>query len=114
MSLIASFMYGTQASWTFLTYISSFFFYPFQVNDENLVVKSYDGTIIESQLVEVDNVTGYLRKFYVEAYLGITTVKTPKYWLVFQASAAPMGWNSYFISRPTGAGDSCPLKNNLS
>ncbi|XP_039820492.1 alpha-mannosidase-like isoform X4 [Panicum virgatum] len=74
------------------------------VNYENLVVKSYDGTIIESQLVEVDNVTGYLRKFYVEAYLGITTVKTPKYWLVFQASAAPMGWNSYFISRPTGAG----------
>jgi len=65
-------------------------------------VKSYDGTIIESQLVEVDNVTGYLRKFYVEAYLGITTEKPPKYWLVFQALVPPMGWNSYYISRSPG------------
>ncbi|OEL33702.1 Alpha-mannosidase [Dichanthelium oligosanthes] len=74
------------------------------VNDGNLAVKNSDGTIVESQLVEVDNVTGNLRKFYVKAYLGITTDKPPKYWLVFQASVPPMGWNSYYISRPTGAG----------
>ncbi|TVU31334.1 hypothetical protein EJB05_23016 [Eragrostis curvula] len=74
------------------------------VNDQNLVVKSSDGTIVDSQLVEVDNVTGNLRKFYVKAYLGITTEKPPRYWLVFQASVPPMGWNSYFISRPNGTG----------
>ncbi|KAL6642500.1 hypothetical protein ACP70R_020681 [Stipagrostis hirtigluma subsp. patula] len=74
------------------------------VNDETLVVKSSDGTIVESQLVEVDNVTGDLRKFYVKAYLGTTPEKAPKYWLVFEASVPPMGWNSYFISRPTGTG----------
>ncbi|CAN6299833.1 unnamed protein product [Urochloa humidicola] len=73
------------------------------VNDDNLAVKNSDGTIVESQLVEVDSVTGNLRKFYVKAYLGITTDKAPKYWLVFQASVPPMGWNSYYISRPTGA-----------
>ncbi|KAJ1253946.1 hypothetical protein BS78_K147300 [Paspalum vaginatum] len=73
------------------------------VNDGNLVVKSSDGSIIESQLVEVDNVTFNLRKFYVKAYLGISTDKPPKYWLTFEASVPPMGWNSYFISRPTGA-----------
>jgi len=74
------------------------------VNDQNLVVKSSDGNIVESQLVEVDNVTSNLRKFYVKAYLGITTDKAPKYWLIFQASVPPMGWNSYFISKSTGAG----------
>ncbi|KAG2538748.1 alpha-mannosidase-like [Panicum virgatum] len=73
------------------------------VNDENLAVKNSVGTIVESQLVEVDNVTGNLRKFYVKAYLGITSDKAPKYWLVFQASVPPMGWNSYYISKPTGA-----------
>ncbi|ONM00753.1 putative alpha-mannosidase [Zea mays] len=74
------------------------------VNDQNLVVKGSDGNIVESQLVEVDNVTRNLRKFYVKAYLGITTHKAPKYWLLFQASVPPMGWNSYFISKSTGAG----------
>ncbi|KAJ1295938.1 hypothetical protein BS78_01G260800 [Paspalum vaginatum] len=73
------------------------------VNDGNLVVESSDGSIIESQLVEVDNVTVNLRKFYVKAYLGISADKAPKYWLTFQVSVPPMGWNSYFISRPTRA-----------
>ncbi|RLN15696.1 alpha-mannosidase-like [Panicum miliaceum] len=72
------------------------------VNDENLVVKISDGTIVESQLVEVDNVTRNLRKFYLKAYLEITTDKPPKYWLVFQALVPPMGWNSYYISRSPG------------
>ncbi|XP_025796134.1 probable alpha-mannosidase At5g66150 [Panicum hallii] len=72
------------------------------VNDENLVVKSSDGTIVESQLVEVDNVTRNLRKFYLKAYLEITADNPPKYWLVFQALVPPMGWNSYYISRSPG------------
>ncbi|CAD6212293.1 unnamed protein product [Miscanthus lutarioriparius] len=74
------------------------------VNDENLVVKSSDGNIVVSQIVEVDNVTGNLRKLYVKAYLGVATDKAPKYWLTFQASVPPMGWNSYFILKSTGAG----------
>ncbi|XP_006661627.2 alpha-mannosidase-like [Oryza brachyantha] len=74
------------------------------VNDAHLVVKTSDGTSLESQLVEVDNVTANLRKLYVKAYLGITSDKAPKYWLVFQASVPPMGWNTYFISKSTGTG----------
>ncbi|KAF0929308.1 hypothetical protein E2562_019891 [Oryza meyeriana var. granulata] len=74
------------------------------VNDAHLVVKSSDGTSLQSQLVEVDNVTANLRKLYVKAYLGITSDKTPKYWLVFQASVPPMGWNTYFISKSTATG----------
>jgi alpha-mannosidase len=47
-------------------------------------------------------VTRKLREVYVKAYLGITTTKPPMYWLLFQASVPPMGWNSYYISRSTG------------
>uniref|UniRef100_A0A0D9XHR0 Alpha-mannosidase n=1 Tax=Leersia perrieri TaxID=77586 RepID=A0A0D9XHR0_9ORYZ len=74
------------------------------VNDAHLVVKTSDGTSLVSQLVEVDNVTANLRKLYVKAYLGITPDKPPKYWLVFEASVPPMGWNTYFISKSTGTG----------
>lgn len=81
--------------------------FPFQVNDLHLVVKSSDGSFVDSQLVEVDNVTSNLRKLYVKAYLGINTDKPPKYWLVFQASVPPMGWNTYFVSKPKGAGENC-------
>ncbi|KAM0909303.1 hypothetical protein ACQ4PT_014880 [Festuca glaucescens] len=76
------------------------------VNDVHLVVKSSDGSVVDSQLVEVDTVTDNLRKLYVKAYLGINTDKPPKYWLVFQASVPPMGWNTYFVSKPTGTGSS--------
>uniref|UniRef100_A0A0D3HB24 Alpha-mannosidase n=1 Tax=Oryza barthii TaxID=65489 RepID=A0A0D3HB24_9ORYZ len=74
------------------------------VNDANLIVKTSDGTSLESQLVEVDIVTARLRKLYIKAYLGITSDKPPKYWLVFQASVPPLGWNTYFISKSTGTG----------
>jgi alpha-mannosidase len=49
-------------------------------------------------------VTARLRKLYIKAYLGITSDKPPKYWLVFQASVPPLGWNTYFISKSTGTG----------
>ncbi|XP_035819972.1 alpha-mannosidase isoform X4 [Zea mays] len=74
------------------------------VNDEDLVVKSSDGNTVVSQIVVVDNVTNNLRKLYVKAYLGVTANKAPKYWLTFQASVPPMGWNSYFILKSTGSG----------
>ena len=55
--------------------------------------------------------TGNLRKLYVKAYLGINTDKPPKYWLVFKATVPPMGWNTYFVSKPTGTGENCiPLE----
>ncbi|KAJ3682593.1 hypothetical protein LUZ60_015166 [Juncus effusus] len=69
------------------------------VNDDNIVVKDSTGASIPTQLVALDNVTANLRKFYVEAYLGILPNGPPKYWLVFQASVPPLGWNSYFISK---------------
>jgi alpha-mannosidase len=69
------------------------------------VVKSSDGNTVVSQIVVVDNVTNNLRKLYVKAYLGVTANKAPKYWLTFQASVPPMGWNSYFILKSTGSGE---------
>ncbi|XP_073018445.1 alpha-mannosidase-like [Primulina eburnea] len=75
------------------------------VNDYNLVVKDSMGSIVESQFVEVDNVTSNVRKFYVKAYTGISAAETPKYWLVFSASVPPLGWNTYFISKASQKGN---------
>ncbi|KAI3451418.1 hypothetical protein Pfo_008083 [Paulownia fortunei] len=75
------------------------------VNDHNLVVKDSMGKILESQYVEVDNVTSKLRKFYVEAYTGISDKHAAKYWLVFPASVPPLGWNTYFISKESQKGN---------
>ncbi|PIN15023.1 Glycosyl hydrolase, family 38 - alpha-mannosidase [Handroanthus impetiginosus] len=75
------------------------------VNYHNLVVKDSMGKIIESQYVEVDNVTSKLRKFYVEAYLGTSDKYAAKYWLVFPASVPPLGWNTYFISETSQKGN---------
>ncbi|KAL3527226.1 hypothetical protein ACH5RR_011882 [Cinchona calisaya] len=69
------------------------------VNDPNLVVQDLTGNLVEAQYVELDNVTGNLRNFYVKAYLGITPKNVPKYWLSFQASVSALGWNTYFISK---------------
>lgn len=54
--------------------------------------------------MEMDNVTTNIRKFYVEAYLGISPKANPKYWLVFQVSVPPLGWNTYLVSEVAGAG----------
>lgn len=62
------------------------------------------GKYIATQFVEVDNITSNLRKLYVEAYLGVSSNKTLNYWLVFQVSVPPMGWNSYFISKQSRKG----------
>lgn len=78
------------------------FFY--QVNDDLLVVRDSNGKNIETQFVEVDNVTSNIRNLYVKAYLGVSPKEAPKYWLVFLVSVPPLGWNSYFISRAAGKG----------
>lgn len=57
------------------------------------------GIVVKSQYVEVDIVTQKLKKFYVEAYTGISDEKDAKYWLIFPASVPPLGWSTYFISK---------------
>lgn len=79
-----------------------------QVNDANLVVKDSSGNSIEAQFVSLDNVTINLRNFYTKAYLGLSPTEVPKYWLHFQVSVPPLGWNTYFISKGAGKG-SCLL-----
>ncbi|KAK8472080.1 hypothetical protein PHAVU_002G107300 [Phaseolus vulgaris] len=69
------------------------------VNDANLVVKDSLGNNVQTQYIEVDNVTANLREIYVKAYLGVSPKQAPKYWLVFQASVPPLGWSTYFISK---------------
>ncbi|CAA2983802.1 alpha-mannosidase [Olea europaea subsp. europaea] len=76
------------------------------VNDQNLVVKNSAGKIIESQYVELDNVTSNLRSFYVKTYFGISSKKAPQFWLFFQASVPPLGWNTFFISKASWRGNS--------
>ncbi|KAE8010634.1 hypothetical protein FH972_006989 [Carpinus fangiana] len=76
------------------------------VNDANLVVQDSSGNTIEAQYVGLDNVTGNLRNFYTRAYLGLSSKQVPKYWLLFQASVPPLGWNTYFISKASGKGKS--------
>ena len=75
-----------------------------QVKDANLIVQDSMGNKVETQYVEFDNVTKNLRKFYAEAYLGRPPEEEPKYWLIFQASVPPLGWNTYFFSVSTGKG----------
>ncbi|KAA8547521.1 hypothetical protein F0562_003950 [Nyssa sinensis] len=72
------------------------------VNDANLVVQDSMGIAIEAQYVELDNFTSNLRNLYIKAYLGITPNQVPKYWLFFQVSVPPLGWNTYFISKVSG------------
>ncbi|XP_059640805.1 alpha-mannosidase [Cornus florida] len=74
------------------------------VNDANLVVQDSMGNTIESQHVELDNVTTNLRNVYTKAYLGISTATVPKYWLFFQVSVPPLGWNTYFVSKVAAIG----------
>ncbi|XP_035549080.1 alpha-mannosidase-like isoform X2 [Juglans regia] len=76
------------------------------VNSANLVVQDSSGNTIEAQYVGLDNVTGNLRNFYTRAYLGKTSKQVPKYWLLFQASVPPLGWNTYFVSKATFKGKS--------
>ncbi|XP_078151977.1 alpha-mannosidase-like isoform X2 [Carex rostrata] len=75
------------------------------VSDDELVVKDSSGDFVETQFVEIDSSTLDLRKLYVEAYLGSSPKQTPKYWLIFQASAPPLGWNSYYIAKQTSKVD---------
>ncbi|XP_022885757.1 alpha-mannosidase-like isoform X4 [Olea europaea var. sylvestris] len=76
------------------------------VNDHYLVVKDSTGKIIESQYIVLDNITSNMRRFYVEAYIGISPEEAPKYWLFFQVSVPPLGWNTYFISKASQKGNS--------
>ncbi|KAF8035455.1 hypothetical protein BT93_C1470 [Corymbia citriodora subsp. variegata] len=74
------------------------------VADSNFVVHDSSGDTVEAQFVNLDNVTMNLRNFYVKAYLGLSPKQVPKYWLVFQVSLPPLGWNTYFISKAATEG----------
>lgn len=70
-----------------------------QVNDATLAVQDSLGNSLEVQFISMENVTINLRSFYTKAYLGLSSKQAPKYWLIFQVSVPPLGWNTYFISR---------------
>ncbi|KAG0460421.1 hypothetical protein HPP92_020718 [Vanilla planifolia] len=71
------------------------------VNDNHLFVRDADGNVVEAQFIEIENVSIQLRNVYVKAYTGKSPKDAPKYWLVFEVSVPPMGWNTYFISKTT-------------
>ncbi|KAK9678800.1 hypothetical protein RND81_11G233900 [Saponaria officinalis] len=72
------------------------------VDDGNLVVKDSSGRLVESQYIDMDNVTIKLRNFYTKAYLGVSSTTAPKFWLCFSVSVPPLGWNTVFISQKNG------------
>lgn len=74
------------------------------MKDANVIVQDSLGNTMETQFVPLDNVTEHLREFYLKAYTGRTPKSNPNYWLIFQASLPPLGWNTYFISKPYGKG----------
>ncbi|CAI9110953.1 OLC1v1011064C1 [Oldenlandia corymbosa var. corymbosa] len=76
------------------------------VNDTNLVTRDSEGNTVETQFVELDNITDSLRSFYVEAYTGISPKTAPRYWIFFQVSVPALGWNTYFISNASQKGNS--------
>lgn len=77
-----------------------------QVEDANLVVQDSSRKNIDAQFIEIDNVTINLRNKYTKAY-GITSpIRVPKYWLVFQVTVPPLGWNTYFVSKHNSKGGS--------
>ncbi|PKI53731.1 hypothetical protein CRG98_025861, partial [Punica granatum] len=69
------------------------------VVDRNVAVRDSDGQEVTSQLLPIPDATISLRSFYSAAYLGKPSDVTPKYWLAFTASVAPLGFNTYIISR---------------
>ncbi|XP_022739910.1 alpha-mannosidase-like [Durio zibethinus] len=69
------------------------------VNHADRVVQDSSGNNIDTQYLDLDNVTRNVRDFYTKAYLGLSSDMVPKYWLLFQASVPPLGWNTYFISK---------------
>ncbi|KAL6220713.1 hypothetical protein ACLB2K_008469 [Fragaria x ananassa] len=75
------------------------------VNDSNLAVQDSLGNSIEAQFISLDNVTINIRNFYTNAYLGVSLKQVPKFWLIFQVSVPPLGWNTYFISRRATKGN---------
>ncbi|KAK6237322.1 hypothetical protein QUC31_002791 [Theobroma cacao] len=74
------------------------------VNDADLVVQDSSGNNIETQYLALDNVTRHVRDFYTKVYLGLSSDTVPKYWLLFQVSVPPLGWNTYFVSKGAGKG----------
>lgn len=75
-----------------------------QVIDENVIVKDSGGKDIESQILPLQNASLAIRNYYSKAYLGKFPSVTPKYWLAFSASAPPLGFNTYFISKGKRSG----------
>ncbi|KAF5738117.1 lysosomal alpha-mannosidase isoform X2 [Tripterygium wilfordii] len=69
------------------------------VTEKNLIVHDILGNTIETQYLDMDEVTRNLRNLYLKAYLGLTAKQTPKHWLLFQVSVPPLGWTTYFISK---------------
>ncbi|CAA0412387.1 unnamed protein product [Arabidopsis thaliana] len=74
------------------------------VNDAGLSVEDSSGNTLDAQYIPMDNVTSNLRSFYTKAYLGISSLQRPKYWLVFKAKVPPLGWNTFFISKASAQG----------
>ncbi|CAA6660049.1 unnamed protein product [Spirodela intermedia] len=64
----------------------------------SVIVRDSKGSIVESQLLPILNISLEIRKLHTMAYLGISPGVNPKFWLVFPVSVPPLGFSTYIIS----------------
>jgi alpha-mannosidase len=67
-------------------------------------VQDSEGREVESQLLPLTDASLSLRRQHIKAYLGMSGVGTPKYWLTFPVSVPALGFTTYFISGSTTSG----------
>ncbi|KAJ7971782.1 Alpha-mannosidase [Quillaja saponaria] len=79
------------------------------VSSEKVFVQDSGGKEVESQLLPLSNATTSLRKYYAEAYMGEAPSEKVKYWLAFLASAPPLGFSTYIVSRSNETGASSTI-----
>ncbi|CAJ1974897.1 unnamed protein product [Sphenostylis stenocarpa] len=68
------------------------------VVNENVVVLDSSGKKVQSQLVPIlDDFLGS-RNYHTMAYLGVSPIVKPNYWLAFSANVPPLGFSTYYVS----------------
>ncbi|MQL93981.1 hypothetical protein Taro_026636 [Colocasia esculenta] len=84
------------------------------VVSESVLVRDSEGSDIESQLLPILDVSLEMRKFHVQAYLGMSPKVNPKFWLAFPVSVPPLGFSTYIISNAEKSVSGRPLMSKTS
>ncbi|KAG0483166.1 hypothetical protein HPP92_011250 [Vanilla planifolia] len=81
------------------------------VSDSVIVHDSSNGREIESQLLPIFDASLGLQSLYVKAYLGVSLMLPPKFWLAFPVSVPPFGFSTYIISNAEKIGSGAVMSS---